>query len=227
MVGKIPPQSLSRHLVGARNEKKNMHISWLGNTAIKLQAKPFDKDIVVVIDPYKQTTGTFPRSLAPDIGLYTRGEKDSITLSGEPFVLACPGEIENKGILVTSVQGHEKNEVMFRVDAEQISVGHLGLAQKPLTDAQLEVLSGVDVLIVPVGNGDSYDAEMAVKAVNTIEPRIVIPMGFKSDNDPKAKSIDDFLKEIGAGAITPEKKAIIKKKDLPQEETQVIVLSKE
>ena len=204
-----------------------MHISWLGNTSIKLQVKPFDKDIVVVIDPYKQETGTFPRSLAPDIALYTRGEKNSITLSGQPFILKYPGEIENKGVLVTSVQGHEKGETMVRVDAEQISVGHLGFAKKPLTDEQLKVLSGVDVLIVPVGNGDGYDAEMAVKAVNTVEPRIVIPMAFKSDNDPKAKAVDDFLKEIGSGTINPEKKAIVKKKDLPQEETQVIVLSKE
>ncbi len=204
-----------------------MHISWLGNTAFKLQVKPFDKDIVVVIDPYKQDKGSFPRSLAPDIGLYTRGEKDSITLSGAPFVLSNPGEIENKGVLVTAVQGHDKNHIMLRVDAEQISIGHLGLINKQLTDEQLGVFSGVDVLLVPVGNGDGFDAEAATKAVSSIEPRIVIPMAFKSDNDPTAKPVDNFLKEIGSTNSTPEKKVIIKKKDLPQEETQVIVLGKE
>lgn len=204
-----------------------MHISWLGNTAFKIQTKPFDKEITIVIDTYKQAHGSFPRNLVADISLYTRGEKDSITISGNPFVLSNPGEIENKGVLVTAVQGHEKNEIMLRIDAEQVSVGHLGLCKKALTDAQLEVLSEVDILLVPVGNGDSYDAETAVKAVNTIEPRIVIPMAFKSDNDPKAAPIDIFLKEIGSPNNTPEKKVIIKKKDLPQEDTQVIVLSKE
>ena len=204
-----------------------MHITWLGSTAFKIQVKPFDKDVIVVIDPYKPSTGAFPRSLAPDIGLYTKGEKNSITLSGDPFVLFNPGEIENKGVLVSAVQGNEKDEVMLRVDAEQISVGHLGLTNKPLTDAQLEVLSGVDVLIVPVGNEGGYDAQAAVKAINAIEPRIVIPCAFKSDNDPKAKPVDEFLKEIGSSHSTPEKKAIRKKKDLPQEETQVIVLNKE
>lgn len=204
-----------------------MHISWLGNTAFKIQVKPFDKDIVIAIDPYKQAKGAFPRSLAPDIGLYTRGEKDSITLSGSPFVLSNPGEIENKGVLVAAVQGHEKNQVILRLDAEQISVGHLGLINKQLTNEQLGVLSGVDVLLIPVGNGDGFDAEAAMKAVSSIEPRIVIPMAFKSDNDPTAKPVDNFLKEIGATKGTPEKKVIIKKKDLPQDETQVIVLGKE
>ena len=204
-----------------------MHISWLGNTTVKIQTNPFDKDVVVVVDPYKPTAGTFPRSLAPDIGLYTKGEKGSITLSGNPFILFNPGEIENKGVLVTAVQGHEKNQVMFRIDAEQVSVGHLGSAKKSLTDSQLEILSGVDILIVPVGNDEVYDAEAAVKTINTIEPRVVIPCAFKSDNNPKAKPISDFLKEMGVGNIEAEKKAIIKKKDLPQEETQVIVLSKE
>jgi L-ascorbate metabolism protein UlaG (beta-lactamase superfamily) len=204
-----------------------MHISWLGNTAIKLQTKPFDKDVVVVIDPYRPAVGEFPRSLMPDIGLYTRGENGSITLSGKPFVLSNPGECETKGVLITAVQGHEPNQVMLRLDAEQLSLGHVGFTNKQLTDKQLEVLNGVDILFVPVGNGESYDAEAAAKVVNAIEPRVVIPMAFKCDNDPKAKSVDEFLKEMGVASGPVEKKVIIKKKDLPQEDTQVIVLGKE
>lgn len=204
-----------------------MHISWLGSTAIKIQVKPFDKDITIVIDPYKPVSGSFPRSLAPDIGLYTRGEKDSITLSGDPFILSTPGECETNGVLISAVQGHEAAETMMRIDAEGLSLVHLGLAKKELTDAQLETLSGVDILLVPVGNDASYDAEKAAKAVNAIEPRIIIPMAFKSDNDPKANKVDAFLKEMGASGDSPEKKVIIKKKDLPQDETRVIVLGKE
>lgn len=204
-----------------------MHISWLGNTAIKLQVKPFDKDVIVVIDPYRPTTGNFPRSLAPNVGLFTRGENGSITLSGSPFILATAGECEIKGVLITAVEGNAPGTVMLRLDTEQLSVGHLGITNKPLTDKQLEVLADVDILFVPVGNGESYDAEAAAKAVNAIEPRIVIPMAFKCDTDPKAKPVDEFLKEMGAANGGGEKKVIIKKKDLPQEDTHVIVLNKE
>ncbi len=204
-----------------------MHISWLGNTAVKIQVKPFDKDVVVVIDPYRQDKGNFPRSLAPNIGLYTRGEKNSITLSGNPFTLDAPGECEHDGVLISSVQGHENGTTMIRIDAEQLSVGHVGLIKKQLDDKQLEVLSGVDVLLVPVGHPDGMDNEMAIKVINSIEPRIIIPIAYQSDNDIHAKPIEPFLREMGVKENKPEPKVIIKKKDLPQEETQVIVLSKE
>lgn len=204
-----------------------MHISWLGNTAVKIQAKPFDKDVVVVIDPYRQEKGNFPRSLAPNIGLYTRGMKNSITLSGEPFVLDAPGECEHDGVLISSVQGHEAGTTMMRIDAEQLSVGHVGFIKKQLDDKQLEILADVDVLLVPVGHPDGLDNEMAIKVINSVEPRIIIPIAYYSDNDPHAKPIDSFLREMGVKENKPESKIIIKKKDLPQEETQVIVLSKE
>ena len=204
-----------------------MHISWLGNSAIRLQCKPDSDDVIVVIDPYKPDTGVFPRSLSPQIALYTRGTDGSIILSGEPFILETPGECETKGILMTAVQGHSDHHIMVRIDAEQLRIGHLGMTDKPLTDAQLEVLSDVDILFVPVGGAGCYNADGATKAITAIEPRIVIPMCYQSDTDPKAGSVDSFLKEMGAANGTPEKKFIIKKKDLPVEETRVVVIAKE
>ncbi|PIZ95113.1 MAG: hypothetical protein COX80_04970 [Candidatus Magasanikbacteria bacterium CG_4_10_14_0_2_um_filter_33_14] len=204
-----------------------MHISWLGNTAIKIQTKPFDKDVTIVIDPYKQNKGNFPRSLTPDIALFTHGEKDSITLSGDPFVFSTAGEVDIKGVLITAVEGHGEGETMVRIDAEDMSLVHVGMINKQLTAKQLEILSNIDILCLPVGNKDSFDAEGAVKLVNEIEPRVVIPYAFNSDNDPDAKAVDTFLKEIGSKNGSPEKKVILKKKDLPEEDTDVVVLEKE
>lgn len=206
-----------------------MHISWLGSTAIKIQTKPAGakEDVIIVIDPYKPKQGGFPRSLTPNIGLYTNGKDGSITLSGEPFTLASPGEVETNGVLITAIQGHEKDHTMFRIDSEHMSIAHLGCTNKQPTNAQLELLGNIDMLCVPVGGDKSFDAEQAVKAVNAIEPRVVIPMQHKSDNDPKAASVKEFLKQMGASNGTEEKKVIMKKKDLPQEDTSIVVLSKE
>ncbi len=204
-----------------------MHFSWLGNTTIRIQAKPFDKEVTVLIDPYKHEEGASARNLSSDIALFTRGEKNSITLTGDPFTLSAPGECEVKGVLITAVQGHDVDDVSYRVDAEQMSVGHLGMINKPLTDEQIEHLSGVDILCVPVGGKDCFDAEAATKAINSLEPRVVIPMAFKSDNDPDATSVEQFLKQIGIVAGAAEKKVILKKKDLPQEDMKIVVLAKE
>ncbi len=204
-----------------------MHLSWLGQSSVKLQTKPFDEDIHVVIDPYRPKAGVFPRSLSPHIGLFTHGDKDAITLSGEPFTLSSPGECEIKGVLIVGVQGHTEDEVFYRIDSEGLTVGHLGKASKQLTDEQLETLSGVDILFVPVGGDGCFDAEEAVKAVNAIEPRVVIPIAYKSDTDPGAAPIDKFLKEIGHAGEKAEKKLILKKKDLPTDDMRVIVIEKE
>ena len=116
---------------------------------------------------------------------------------------------------------------MIRIDAEGMSVAHLGLAIGELTDQQLDVLGGVDVLFIPVGDLDCYGARSAVKAINAIEPRVIIPIAHHSDNDPDAKTVDGFVKELGIQSEQTEKKVILKKKDLPQEESRVVVLAKE
>ena len=180
-----------------------------------------------MVDPYKPAEGTFPRSLTPHIALYTRGEENSTPLSGTPYILATPGECETKGVLLTAVYGDGKDHLFFRIDAEGLSMAHLGRTKKQLTESDLETIGGVDVLFLPIGGADCYDVEEAVKVVNAIEPHIVIPMAFKSDNDPDAKGPEAFVREMGGTVGKPEKKVILKKKDLPQEETTVIVLEKE
>lgn len=204
-----------------------MHISWLGATAIRLQTKPFDQDVVVIIDPYQPALGLFQRSVTPQIALYSHGIDGSITLSGNPFVLDTPGECDVSSVLVTAIAGDDGKSIMFRIDAEGMSLAHLGMATKPPTEKQREVLGNADILFVPVGGAPSYDTETAIKVVNDLEPRVVIPIYFQSDNDPKAASVDKFLKEMGIAAQKTDNKVILKKKDLPTEDTQVIVLSKE
>lgn len=203
-----------------------MHFTWLGSTAMKIQTKYAGNDVSIVIDPYKPSAGTFPRSLTPDIGLYTRGQEGSVTLSGNPFILDTPGECETKGVLIMAAAGREPGTTVLRIDAEDIGVGHLGMIGSSPDKAALDMLAGVDILCLPVGSKEAFEPQAAMKIVSIIEPRIIIPIGFKSPNDPKAGTVDGFLKEIGQ-ASAPESKVIIKKKDLPQEETKVIVLKKE
>ena len=72
-----------------------------------------------------------------------------------------------------------------------------------------------------------YNAQEAIKVINDIEPKIIIPIGQKSENDPNADDVEKFIKELGLTPKTTDKKVIIKQKDLPQEETEVYVLIKE
>jgi len=201
-----------------------MHITWLGSTTLKIQAKPHDQDITIVIDPYRLETGNSPRSLSPQIALFSRGLTNAITLSGNPFILAHPGECEIKGVLVMGIQGRNAPETMFRLDVEGVSLAHLGMVNTTLTNTQIDALQGTDILCLPVGGEPGLNAETAAKMANILEPRIIIPLAHYSSADPKATPVQIFLKEMGLTADKPEAKVILKKKDLPEEETKVIVL---
>jgi len=76
--------------------------------------------------------------------------------------------------------------------------------------------------LVPVGGLKVIDAETAVKVINQIEPKIVIPMHFGKLPSLDFAPVETFFKEM---AVTPElqEKLKINQKDLP-EELQVVYL---
>ena len=74
----------------------------------------------------------------------------------------------------------------------------MGHIQDVLDEAQLEGIGVVDILIVPVGgNNYTLDAHAAVKIVNQIDPRIVIPVHYADKAvkyDVAQDDLSSFLK---------------------------------
>lgn len=202
-----------------------MHITWLGQTAIKIQTKNIDEEIVTVMDAYRPKQGDFPRSIGANLALFSKGGDGAATLTGDPFTIETLGEFDTKGILITSVAGPE-GTTLFKLSAEGMNVVHLGVLHQKLTDEMAEAIGRVDVLIVPVG-GDRYLSPAdAAQTVTALEPRIVIPVAHTCDTDPKAGSVEAFIKELGVKPEATDKKLILKAKDLPAEETKLYVLEK-
>lgn len=204
-----------------------MHISWLGQTCVKIQTKNDEQDAVIVINPYKPNKGVFPRSLAPDIALFSAGTKGGITLSQNPFVIETTGEFELKNIVIYSIP-HEKENHIFKFSTEEMVVIHLGLINKKISPNLMEKIMSPDILFVPVGNSGKYlDTREIIDLINEIEPRIIIPIAHKCDTEPNVDPVSKFISEIGLKPEEENGKVIIKKRDLPQEDTQLIVINKE
>jgi L-ascorbate metabolism protein UlaG (beta-lactamase superfamily) len=109
-----------------------------------------------------------------------------------------------------------------------IALAHLGDLGHNLTDQEFEQLEDVDVLFVPVGGGSVLSAKTAVELISSVQPRIVIPCHFKMpDLKAPLDPVDKFLREFGAGKLEPQSKVKITKKDLPQEETEVILMMRD
>ena len=200
-----------------------MHINWLGQTCIKLQTKNIEEDVTVILDPYKPAKGDFPRSLSPQIALFSHGKDGSVTLSQDPFVMESLGEVELKGVMIYAMPG-PGGSVIFKLNIEGMNIVHLGGCRGPLDTHSIEKIGSPDILFIPVGGGDGLDAESAAKIVNDLEPRVVVPIAYRSENDPGADPVENFIKESGLTPEPTEPKVIIKKKDLPQEERKIYVL---
>ena len=203
-----------------------MHITWHGQTCIKIQTKYLDEDVTLIADPYKPAQGEFPRSFSPQITLFSHGQDNSVTLSQEPFIIDTLGEFDIKDIMITSLPGAEES-IVFKLVAEGINMAFLGHLRGKLSDATIEGLGKVDVLFIPVGGNTFYlDAAAATELINEIEPRIIIPIAYQCDSDPKAAPLSGFIKEIGLKSETSDKKLILKAKDLPQDEMRLMILEK-
>ena len=205
---------------------KYMHISWLGQTCIKLQTKNLDKDVTTILDAYKPKTGEFPRSFSPDVALFSAGQENAATLSQDPFVISSLGEVEVKNVMIYAVPGPE-GSVIYKLNGEGMTLVHLGRLNKTLSSAEMEKILSPDILFIPVGGGDYLNAKDAAALATALEPRVIIPLAYHCDTDPDAAPVTAFIKELGIKPEATEKKVIIKKKDLPQEETKLIVLEKE
>ena len=68
-----------------------------------------------------------------------------------------------------------------------------------LTEENLELLSGADVALVPVGGVYTYDKSEALDLIERTRPKLVLPMHYRADAAgfglPEIGSIEDFLIE--------------------------------
>lgn len=213
-----------------------MILTWLGHSCFKLQDKIGPDGVTVVTDPFGKHLGLKVPNFEADIVTVSHQHDDHNNveaLRGNPFVIDCAGEYDFKNVLVEGVDSfHDGNSgadrgrnIIFRLEIDDISVVHLGDLGQSLDSSQLEKLAGTDILLIPVGGKYTLDAKQAVEMIAQIEPRIIIPMHYKTDElkMDDIDGVDKFIKEMG---LTPtyEEKLKISKKDLPQEEMELVIL---
>jgi L-ascorbate metabolism protein UlaG (beta-lactamase superfamily) len=212
-----------------------MYLQYLGQSCFKIQDKTTADGITLVTDPFDKELGLKVPNFEADIITISHDHHDhnnARALRGTPFIISRAGEYDVKGVAVHGVdsfhdnkEGKEKGgNIIYRIEIDDISIAHLGDLGHILTNQQLEVLVGTDILLIPVGGKYTIDAKQAMEVISQIEPRMVIPMhyklpGMKMDFD----SVDRFIKEIGLKP-TEEERLKINKKDLPVEDMELVVM---
>lgn len=197
-----------------------MQIIWQGFNYFRIQSP----QVTILLNPYALDQSTNFSKVKSDIVLFTDPQyKVANKISEDAFVIDAPGEYEVKEVFV---YGKQVNDVsIYLITFEDVKIAFLGeFGHEVLTDKILELIEGADILILPVGGGDLTTAKEAVKIINQVEPRIVIPSCFQpAMGKLKVDTIESFIKEFGVKA-QEEDKLKISKRDLPQEDVKLVVL---
>lgn len=214
-----------------------MEITFIAHASFKLRGNK----ATVVTDPFDPVflNLKFPK-IEADIVTVSHEHADHNYVEGimttDPLIIQGPGEYESKGVNIIGVSSFhdDKNgaergiNTIYRYEMDGISLVHLGDLGHKLSDSQLELLDGVDILMIPVGGFYTMPSSTAVEVVNQIEPLVIIPMHYltqdlKGPEFAKLNGVDVFLKEMGKEHIEPQAKFNITKDKKPVETTIVVL----
>jgi L-ascorbate metabolism protein UlaG (beta-lactamase superfamily) len=88
-----------------------------------------------------------------------------------------------------------KNAI-FAIEANGLKIVHLGDLGHLLSPDQVTAIGPVDVLMIPVGGNYTIDPARATQVMDSLKPRAVIPMHYKTAvSTPAVGPVDDFLKD--------------------------------
>jgi len=210
-----------------------MEIVWHGHSCFRMIERGMAS---VVTDPYDDSIGYSALKLKADIVTVSHDAPGHNNLDavkgGEVHTITGPGEYEIGGVFITGLstdtdkkkKADGKRNTLYLFDFDGLTVAHLGDLDHVPSQAQIEALGSVDVALVPVGGGGGLNAAQAAEVVSLLEPSVVIPMHYKTDEVAlKLDPVGKFLKEMGLGALKPEASIKLTKSSLP-DETKVVLL---
>jgi L-ascorbate metabolism protein UlaG (beta-lactamase superfamily) len=153
----------------------------------------------------------------------------------EAYALTRPGEYEIGGVFITGVATHShspdeelRRNIVFVYDFGSIVACHLGDIDHVPSQAQIERLGPIDVLMVPVGGGGALSSAQAAEVISLIEPGVVVPMHYQTPaSSLELDTLDKFLKEMGVTEPEVTDSLKVTSSSLTDEETKVVVLEYE
>jgi len=201
-------------------------ITWLGHACFRIEAD----GKTIITDPFNEDVPyDFPDTSADLVTVsHSHFDHNAVhRVTGDPAVLETVGSFRILGTPVTGIasyhdkhRGAERGEnILYVFDIEGLRIAHLGDLGTNLTEAQRTALSGVEILLIPVGGHFTIDPATAAQIVRSLPSvKAVIPMHFKTGRiadwpietvEPFAQMMDN-TRHIGSAEVS------VKKETLPQ-----------
>lgn len=215
----------------ARESETMAEIKWFGHGCVRVRGR----EATIVMDPVGRSTGySLPKQKADIVTISHQhpGHNAVGQVQDGYFLIAGPGEYEVSDVFITGIRtfhdtkgGKERGfNTVYLLELEDLRICHLGDLAHPLSEQQLEGLDDVDVLLVPVGGGRALDAQGANEVIGQIEPKIVVPIHYRTaSGDQGLEPLDRFRKELGVEQAAAQDKLTVRKADL-SETVKIVVL---
>src|SRR5437763_9409961 len=185
-----------------------MEISWLGHSCFLLRGK----NVTLITDPFSPQLGhSLGKINAPIVTISHDhpGHNYVPGVGGNPRVVRGPGEYEISDVLITGVASYHDNKrgqergrnTIYVIHMDDLVICHLGDLGHTLQEQQLEEVADADVLLIPIGGQHTVNAAQAAEIISQVEPRVVIPMHYRSNAPQSAQDVanplDKFCREMG------------------------------
>jgi L-ascorbate metabolism protein UlaG (beta-lactamase superfamily) len=207
-----------------------VEITWYGQSCFRLAERG---KAVIITDPFAGSIGYDVPKFKGDVVTISHdapGHNNASAVKNAQRVLNGAGEYEIGGVFIIGAALHNlhtdppKRNVAYLFDFEGLKVAHLGDLDHVPSQATMEALGVVHIALVPVGGGGGLNATQAAEVVNALEPKLVIPMHYKTEQSVlELETAERFLKEMGVSRIQQEEVFKISTSGLP-EQTQIVVL---
>jgi L-ascorbate metabolism protein UlaG (beta-lactamase superfamily) len=173
----------------------------------------------LLIDPFASRVWLgydFPRRLAADAVLITHPHYDhdaDVLIGHQPppwtpdvRVLRDPGAYKVSDVTITGIRGKHadpwgkefgQTNTIWLLEADGLRIAHLG-DNGPLTEANLQELGRIDILLIPIDARDHILKDAEIQAIRkALHPRILIPMHYRIPDLEPSGDTPDGLGEIG------------------------------
>ena len=208
-----------------------MDITWYGHSCFRVSERGHAS---IVTDPFDASLGYDVPKLKAEIVTVSHsspGHDNVGAVKGVQHVIQGPGEYEIGEVFIIGVATYDKSlenprrNVIYVLDFTSLTVAHLGDLDHVPDRQMVEALGAIDVALIPVGDGNSLSSSEAAEVISLLEPSIVVPMHFQTDDlkGMELDPVDRFLKEMGINEIELESQLRVSASSLP-EQTQIVLL---
>jgi L-ascorbate metabolism protein UlaG (beta-lactamase superfamily) len=213
-----------------------MKIKYLGHAAFELVLEGGAR---IVFDPY--TSGAFGTLACAeitgsyDVAIVSHSHEDHVcrdVLDRSKTIVNKQGKVKTTGMTIESLMtyhdeskgGERGKNLISVVEAEGLRVAHLGDLGHSIARKDFPMLMWLDVLLIPVGGHFTIGAATAAALVKDFEPKIVIPMHYKTPKvDFPITPVENFTKLMDTVEVSEGSWIEIWKEKLPAK-TKVVVL---